>query len=102
MTKRKPVPAAIEGIFGSPDTGATWHIRRGGKGFTMAVYGPLVSGGAPWTVEGLDTDTVEITSPGGWIKATQLARLERDKGGTITALVVSTGRLKNLRFERTG
>jgi CubicO group peptidase (beta-lactamase class C family) len=100
--KRKAVPAAIEGIFSSPDTGATWHIRRGGKDFTMAVYGPLVSGGAPWTVAGLDTDTVEITSPGGWIKATQLARLEHDKGGKITALVVSTGRLKNLRFERTG
>jgi CubicO group peptidase (beta-lactamase class C family) len=102
VTKRKAVPAAITGIFSSPDTGATWHIRRGGTDYTMAVYGPLVSGGAPWTVNGLDGDTVEIVSPGSWIKATQLARLERDKKGQIAALVVSTGRLKNMRFERTG
>jgi D-aminopeptidase len=102
VTTRKAVPAAIEGIFSSSDTGAAWHVRRGGKGFTMAVYGPLVSGGAPWTVNGLDGDTVEIVSPGSWIKATQLARLERDKKGQIAALVVSTGRLKNMRFERTG
>jgi len=102
VVKRKAVPSAIEGIFSSPDTGAAWHIRRGGKDFTMAVYGPLVSGGAAWTVNGLDGDTVEIVSPGSWIKATQLARLERDRSGAVTALSVSTGRLKNLRFERTG
>jgi D-aminopeptidase len=102
VTKRKAVPAAIAGIFSSPDTGATWHIRRGGADYTIAVYGPLVSGGAPWTVTGIDADTVEIISPGHWLKATQLAHLERDKAGKITTLVVSTGRLKNVRFERTG
>ena len=102
VTKRKAVPAAIAGIFSSPDTGATWHIRRGGAGYTIAVYGPLVSGGAAWTVTGIDADTVEIISPGNWIKSTQLAHLERDKAGKIAALVVSTGRLKNVRFERTG
>ena len=51
---------------------------------------------------GLDADTVEIVSPGAWIKSTQLAHLKRDKAGKITALIVSTGRLKNVRFERTG
>ena len=102
VTTRKAVPAAIAGIYSSPDTGATWHIRRGGADYTMAVYGPLVSGGAPWTLAGIDIDTVEIVSPGSWIKSTQLAHLERDKAGKITALVVSTGRIKNLRFERTG
>lgn len=102
LGKRKPVPAAAEGIFSSPDSGAAWHIRRGGKDFSMAVYGPLVSGGAAWAVNGVDGDTIELVSPGNWIKSTQLARLERDKAGKISALVVSTGRVKNLRFERTG
>jgi len=102
VTKRKAIPAAIAGIFSSPDTGATWHVRRGGAGYTMAVYGPLVSGGAAWTLAGIDADTVEILSPGNWIKSTQLAQLERDKSGQIAALVVSTGRLKHVRFERTG
>jgi len=102
LGKRKAVPAAIAGIFSSPDTGAAWHVRRGGADTTIAIYGPLVSSSEPWVVNGIDGDTVEIVSPGGWIKATQLAHLERDKTGKIAALVVSTGRIKKMRFERTG
>lgn len=102
VTKRKAVPASLAGIFSSPDTGATWHIRRGGSDYTIAVYGPLVSSGAAWTVAGIDSDTVEVVSPGSWFKPTQLAHLERDKAGKVAAIVVSTGRLKNVRFERTG
>ncbi len=102
LAERKGVPAAIAGIYSSPDSGATWHVRRGGVDTTIAVYGPLVSSSEPWTVNGIDGDTVEIVSPGSWIKATQLAHLERDKAGRIAALVVSTGRIKNMRFERTG
>lgn len=102
LGKRKAVPVAIEGVYTSPDSGAVWHVRRGGKDFTIAVSGPLVGGGAPWTVNGLDGDTVEIVSPPGWIQATQLAHLVRDRTGKVTALVVSTGRIKRMRFERTG
>jgi D-aminopeptidase len=102
LGKRKAVPAAIAGIYSSPDTGATWHVRRGGSDTTIAVYGPLVTGSEPWTINGIDADTVEIVGPGAWIKAVQLAHLERDKAGKIAALVVSTGRIKKLRFERTG
>ena len=68
-----------------------WHVRRGGKDFTIAVSGPLVAGGAPWTVNGLDGDTLEIVSPaGGWIQPTQLAHIERERG-KVKALIVSTG-----------
>lgn len=102
LARRKAVPAAIAGIFSSPDAGATWHVRRGGADYTVAVYGPLVSSSEPWAVNGIDADTVEVASPGGWIKPTQLAHLERDKAGKVSALVVSTGRIKNMRFERTG
>ena len=102
LGKRKAVPVAIEGVYTSPDSGAVWHVRRGGKDFTIVVSGPLVGGGAPWTVNGLDGDTVEIVSPPGWIQATQLAHLVRDRTGKVTALVVSTGRIKRMRFERTG
>ena len=102
LGKRKTVPAAIEGVYASSDSGAVWHVRRGGRDFTIAVSGPLVGGGAPWTINGLDGDTVEIVSPPGWIQATQLAHLVRDRAGKVTALVVSTGRIKKMRFERTG
>ncbi|UYN95140.1 MAG: serine hydrolase [Enhydrobacter sp.] len=100
LGKRKPVPMAIEGTYVSADAGAVWHVRRGGKDVTIAVSGPLVTGGAPWSINGLDGDTVEIVSAPGWIVATQLARLERKRGGAVKALVVSTGRVKRMRFER--
>ena len=95
------MPAAIAGTYVSADCGATWRIcdataRTG----TIDVSGPLIAGGAPWTVRGLDADTVEVRSPGGWITATQLAHLVRDRDGKIVALEVSTGRIKKMRFER--
>jgi hypothetical protein len=102
LGRRKAPPMTMEGIYVSPDSGAVWHVRRGGKDLTIAVSGPLVAGGTPWTVNGIDGDTVEIVSPPGWITPTQLARLERDRAGRIKALVVSTGRIKKMRFERVG
>lgn len=100
LGRRKPVPSAIAGIYVSADTGATWHIRRGGADYTIAVSGPLIAGGLPWPVRGVDDHTVEIETPGNWLTVTQLAHLERGRGGKIGALVVSTGRVKGLRFER--
>ena len=100
LGKRKAVPAAVAGTYVSADSGAAWHIRKNGDGCAAAVSGLLVGGGPPWPVRGLDADTVEIESPAGWITVTQLAHLERHRSGKITALVVSTGRIKRMRFER--
>ena len=91
------MPAALAGTYISADSGAVWTI----KSDKVDVSGPLVGGGEPWGVAGLDADTVEILSPGSWIKPTQLAHLVRDKGGKIAAFEVSTGRIKKMRFERT-
>ncbi len=99
LGRRKPVPAAVAGTYVSADSGATWHVRRGGEDFTVGVSGPLIAGAA-WTVRGLDADTVEIEAPGSWMTVTQLAHLERDRSGRIVALSVSTGRIKRMRFER--
>lgn len=101
MAKRAAVPAAIAGTYVSSDCSAVWRISRDGADWKMEVGGPLISGGAPWIVRGLDADTVEIESPGSWIKATQLAHLVRDRGGKIAALEVSTGRIKKMRFDLT-
>jgi D-aminopeptidase len=102
LGKRKAVPAAIIGRYHSPDSVALWGIERSRGGYAIDVSGPLVSGGAPWTVNGVDSDTVEIVGAGGWLQTTQLAHLVRDKAGKIVALEVSTGRIKKMRFERTG
>jgi D-aminopeptidase len=101
LGKRKAVPAAIAGTYFSADSGATWHVRRGGADYTIGVSGPLISSDAAWTVRGIDGDTVEIVLPSTpYGTPSILAHLERDKSGKIAALVVSTGRVKRIRFER--
>ena len=102
LGKRKAVPAAIAGSYVSADCGATWTIKRNGENWEANVSGPLIAGGPAWPVRGLDGDTVEIETPGNWITVTQLAHLARDRSGKIVALEVSTGRIKKMRFERSG
>lgn len=97
LDRREAVPAALAGTYMSADSGAVWKIA----GDRIEVSGPLVGGGAPWTVGGVDPDTVEITGSGGWIQTTQLAHLVRTESGKIAALEVSTGRIKKMRFEKT-
>lgn len=101
LGKQKAVPAGLAGTYTSVDSGATWHIAHSGDGWMATVSGPLVTG-AEWPVHGIDSDTVEIVSPGGWISVTQLAHLVRDRAGKVVALEVSTGRIKKMRFERAG
>ncbi|MGD9883070.1 serine hydrolase domain-containing protein [Reyranella sp.] len=102
LGQRDAVPAALDGRYASADCGATWTIQHNGEAWTMAVSGPLIAGGPPWTIRGLDADTIEIESPASWITPTQLAHLVRDGAGNITALEVSTGRIKKMRFDRVG
>lgn len=100
LAKRDTVPAGIVGTYMSADSGAVWTVHKSGGGYVVDVSGPLIASGPAWKIDGIDADTVEITSPPGWITATQLAHLEKEKGGKIAALVVSTGRIKKMRFER--
>ena len=96
LGKRKAIPAGIAGSYASADSGAVWKI----KGDKIEIGGPLVTGGPPWTIKGIDGDTIETISSASWLQATQLAHLVKDKGGKIAALEVSTGRIKKMRFER--
>jgi D-aminopeptidase len=100
LGQRKSVPAAMAGRYVSADTGAAWEIKRSGEDWAAAVSGPLIAGGPPWPVRGIDADTVEVESPGSWLQVTQLAHLVRDRAARVVALEVSTGRIKKMRFER--
>jgi D-aminopeptidase len=99
LGKRKAVPAGIVGTYHSPDSGATWTVRKTDDGYVTDVSGPLIASGPAWKIEGIDSDTVEIVSPAGWITPTQLAHLVRE-GSKIAALEVSTDRIKKMRFAR--
>jgi D-aminopeptidase len=100
LGKRKAVPAAIAGSYVSPDSGASWDIRRNGESWQGTVSGPLIAGGPAWPVRGVDADTIEIDTPSPWITTSQLAHLVRDRSGRIEAIEVSTGRVKKMRFDR--
>jgi CubicO group peptidase (beta-lactamase class C family) len=100
LGRRKALPATLAGTYVSADSGATWEIKRKGENWVADVSGPLIAGGAPWPVRGVDADTVEIETPSNWITVTQLAHLVRDRAGRVAALEISTGRIKKMRFER--
>jgi len=103
LGERKPVPPEIAGTYVSADSGAVWRIVRRGDSYTLDVSGPLIAGGAPWSIAGVDADTVEITAAGAWLQTTQIAHLVRaGSGKTIVALEVSAGRIKKMPFARAG
>jgi CubicO group peptidase (beta-lactamase class C family) len=102
LTHRDAPPADLTGRYHAADCAATWTMRQERDGFVIDVSGPLVTGGPPWPVRGVAGDLVEIESPSPWLTVTQLARVERDTAGQITGLVLSSGRIKGLRFSRTG
>jgi hypothetical protein len=100
LGQRGPVPTALAGTYASGDCGATWEIRPDGDKWSAVVRGPLIAGGPRWPVHGIDDDTVELATPSNWLTVTQLARLVRDAAGKVIALELSTGRIKNMQFER--
>ena len=59
------MPSEIAGTYTSADSGAVWRIARSGDGYALDVSGPLIAGGAPWTMTGVDRDTIEVTAAGG-------------------------------------
>ena len=99
LATRAAIPADLAGTYVSADSGARWDVRHENDRWEIAVSGPLIASGQPWLVRGLDADTVETEMPGSWISATQLAHLVR-KDGRVTALEISTGRIKKMRFDR--
>ena len=94
------MPAAIAGTYVSADSRRHLARRAHRRRLEVQVSGPLIAGGTAWPVRGVDADTVEIESPTGWITATQLAHLVRDRGRQDRGAEVSTGRIKKMRFER--
>jgi CubicO group peptidase (beta-lactamase class C family) len=102
LVERSPVPAGLAGTYVSADSGAAWTIAAYGSDWSARVSGPLIAGGPPWPITGIDDDTVELTTPGNWLAQTLLAHLVRNAAGDIVALEASTGRIKKIRFDRNG
>ncbi|MCW5747870.1 MAG: serine hydrolase [Alphaproteobacteria bacterium] len=102
LAQREPVPANLSGRYHAADCAATWTIGATADGFAAAVSGPLVTGGPAWPVRGVTRDVVEIETPSPWLTITQLARVERDASGKVSGLTVSSGRIRGMRFARTG
>ena len=54
LGERKAVPPEIVGTYTSADSGAVWRIARSGDGYALDVSGPLIAGGASWSMTGVD------------------------------------------------
>ena len=95
--RRSPAPMS------RPNSGARWDITRNGDGWQTASERPADRRAArPGRCAASMPTPIETEMPAGWITATQLAHLVRDRAGSIEAIEVSTGRIKKMRFERHG
>ena len=68
-------------------------------GMHAQVEGPLARG-ARWAVEPVEGDLVRVIVPGILARAWYHARLRRGPDGGVTGLVVNTGRLRDVVYER--
>jgi len=91
------LPAGLPGAYHCKDAATTWQISGD---HSLLAEGFLLKTQQAWTLQALTPDLVELRSRGYWMQPTQLLRLRRDTAGRITALVVDTGRIKGLVFER--
>ncbi|WP_431271090.1 serine hydrolase domain-containing protein [Dankookia sp. P2] len=97
-------PALPDGLAGSyrcAELDATWTLAPEGDGLVVQVRGPLTAAG-PWPVQPIEGDCLRILTPAtmfqGWVDA----KLARAAAGRIGAIVVSSGRVRGMRFERQG
>ena len=97
----RPCRRRLAGTYVSANSGATWDIERKRRGLASDVSGPLIAGGA-----GLDGAAASMptrsrsTTPAGWITPPSSPIWCATAPARSTALEVSTGRIKKMRFER--
>ncbi|MGI4952573.1 MAG: serine hydrolase domain-containing protein, partial [Janthinobacterium lividum] len=93
------LPDGLAGAYHSDEIAATWTLANGASGLQATARGPVVSGG-PWRVEAVEGDVIRIHVPDilfpSWLDASVL----RGGTGTVEALSVSSGRVKDVLFRR--
>lgn len=95
------LPEGLSGDYWCEDIACWWRLSPGGAaGLQLWVEGPLLKPEAPWQLEALTPELLELRSPGYWMQGRQLLRPERDASGRVQALRVDSGRVKGLRFQR--
>jgi CubicO group peptidase (beta-lactamase class C family) len=89
------LPEGLDGTYQSLEMASLWTIG----GSEVKVEGPLVRG-ASWTIEPIEGDLVRIIVPGILARAWFDVRITRGPGGAVTGLLVSSNRLRDVRYER--
>lgn len=105
LAVRPSLPDGLSGDYVCAHNSAHWRIEPAPDatgGLQVSISGPLLSDGGAWTMQGVQGDVVEALGQSYWLKSSQLLRFERDAAGAVTHLLVDTGRVKNLRFDRNG
>ncbi len=96
VTKDAALPGDIAGSYVNDEAAARWTALASG---VLTVDGPLAKASA-WTIEPIEGDFVRISANATWRRATFDGRILRDAAGTVTGLMVSGGRVKNMLMRR--
>jgi D-aminopeptidase len=100
LPQRPAVPAGLAGNYACADSGALWTLEPQGAELRVRISGPVLVDGGTHPLRGVQGEVLELLSETYWLKSSQLLRLQRDAQGTVTHLLVDTGRVKGLRFDR--
>lgn len=95
------LPPGLAGRYASPETATEWDIIEHPGGWCVHVRGPVVAAGGPWVVESIEGECFRIRVPG-MLNDTWLDVRAVTEAGSVTALLASGGRVKNMRYERVG
>lgn len=93
------LPEGLAGVYACPEMASRWVFATLADGMHAQVEGPLARG-ARWAVEPVEGDLVRVIVPGILARAWYDVRLRRGPDGGVTGLVVNTGRLRDVVYER--
>lgn len=92
------LPGGLAGVYRSDEMATDWTVTERDGTTSIVANGPVATGPA-WAVEPVDGDVFRVRTPGtlyrGWL---DVRAIRAD--GRVSALMVSGGRVKRVRYDR--
>ena len=95
------LPEGLAGDYVSDEMAASWRVSGGGAAASVQASGPVIAAAEPWRVEPVEGELFRVWVPGTLFRAWLDVRAVIEDG-RVSALLVSGGRARNVRYERAG